>query len=252
MLIREPVNCVEIYKLELANSQPRMQSVCTLGLPPLRPEAVILDYIFAKEWISSPEHRLRSQFSQRRHLPFRSSRNDTMGLLLGYYNAQGHGDISYYAVLFSITALLTVVQSGVHNVPWEKWGTLNTRIFSYRAVKPTPVGPFWITSFSPLILRDYDPLRAVHVRSAKDDPSSLPCGLPVFAPTKVVSEYWVSGQVETRLPYREFVSRDIDFLNPLEVVGDREWVVVVSATVRWFCTPLLWSSEKSLTSRIDS
>ena len=240
MLIRgESINCVEFYKLELANSQPRMTRVCILGLPPLAPKAVILDHIFAKEWIWSPEYRARPQLSQRRHLPFRSSRNDTMALLLGYCTL-GESYLSHYAVLFSITALLTVVQSGVREVSWEKWGPLRTRIFPYpRAVKPAPAGPFWITSISPLILRDYDPLRAVQVRSVKDDPSSLPSGLPVFAPTKVVSEYWVSGQVETRLPYREFVSKHIRISHPLEVVGDREWVVVISDTVCWSCTPIL-------------
>jgi hypothetical protein len=231
MLMREPVNCLEIYKLELASPQPRMRSVCTLGLPPLVPEAFIFDHTFAKEWISSPEHRARSRFSQRRHLPFRSSRNDTMALLLSYYNPESDIHPSEYAVLFSVTALLSLVHSGVRKVPWGKWGPLRTRIFPYlRAVKPTPAGPFWITSFQPLIVRDYDPLRVVHVRSAEDDPS-LPSRLPVFAPAKVVSENWVSGQVETRLPYREFVSKDIVILNPAEIVGDREWVVVISATL---------------------
>ena len=214
--------------MELAPSQPRMRSVCTLGLPPLIPEAFIFDYMFTREWISSPEHRARSRFSQRRHLPLRSSRNDTMALLLSYFNPESAVHPSGYAVIFSVTALLSVVHSGVRKVPWDKWGSLRTRIFPYpRAVKPTPVGPFWITSFSPLIIRDYDPLRAVHVRSAEDNAS-----LPVFSPTKVVSEYWESGEVETPLPYREFVSRDIDTLNSAAIVGDREWIVVISVTVR--------------------
>ena len=252
MLMRESINCVEIYKLELASSQPRMRSVCTLGLPPLIPEARLFEYAFAKEWIPSPEHRARSRFSQRRHLPFRSSRNDTMALLLSYDYPESDAQLSKFAVIFSVTALLSVVHSGVRKVSWEKWGSLGTRTFSYpRAVKPTPAGPFWITSLSPLIVRDYDTLRALHVRSAEDDPS-LPSGRPIFAPTKVVNEYWVSGQIETRLPYREFVSRDIDILNPLEIVGDREWVVVISSMVRSFCAPILWSSGKSLTRRIDS
>ena len=122
MLIRgESINCVEFYKLELANSQTRMTRVCTLGLPPLAPKAVILDHIFAKEWISSLEYRARSQLSQRRHLPFCSSRNDTMALLLGYCTL-GESHLSHYAVLFSITALLTVVQSGVREVSWGKMG----------------------------------------------------------------------------------------------------------------------------------
>ena len=250
--MRESINCVEIYRLELASSQPRMRSVCTLGLPPLIPEARIFEYTFAKEWIPSPEHRARSRFSQRRHLPFRSSRNDTIALFLSYYYPESDAQLSKYALLFSVTALLSVVHSGVRKVSWENWGPLGTRTISYpRAVKPTPAGPFWITSLSPLIVRDCDPLRAVHFRSAEND-TPLPSGHPIFAPTKVVNEYWVSGQVETRLPYREFVSRDIDILNPLEIVGDREWVVVISSMVRSFCAPILWSSRTSLTRCIDS
>ena len=156
-----------------------------------------------------------------------------MALFLSYFNPESAVHPSEYAMLFSVTALLSVVHSGVRTVSWEKWGSLRTRIFPYpRAVQPTPVGPFCITSFSPLIIRDYDPLRAVHVRPAEDDPS--PPRLPVFAPTKVVSEYWEPGQVETRLPYREFVSRDIDTSNTAAIVGDREWIVVISVMVRGF------------------
>jgi hypothetical protein len=49
----------------------------------------------------------------------------------------------------------------------------------------------------------------------------------------------VSGQVETRLPYREFVSKDIHILHPSKIVGEREWIIVISATVRWFYTSIL-------------
>jgi len=225
MLIRESINSLEIYKLELASSPPHMQSVCLLELPRLRPDALISQSMFAKEWIASSECHARSQ---RRLLPFRSSRNDTVALLLGYHIPARGNPPSGYAMLFSVTALLSVVHSGARKMSWKNWGPLRTRIFPYpRGVMPTPAGPFWITSISPLIVCDYDPLRAAHVQSAAEDPSS-PSG--VFAPTKVVGKHWVMGQVETRLPYREFASRDMHILHPAEIVGDREWMIVISGT----------------------
>ena len=216
--------------MELASSRPSMRSVCSLKLPPLEPGTLILDSTFTKEWIAS-ERYARSQSSQRCRLPFRSSSNDTMALLLTYYGQKRDIRPSQYAVHFSVTALLSAVHSGARSVPWEKWGPRSTRIFPYpHGVMPAPAGPFWITSISPLIVRDYDPLRAVHAPSVTDNlsPSS---GLPVFAPLRVISKCWASGQVETRLPYREFVKRDIH-IHPTKIIGEREWVVFISASVR--------------------
>jgi len=204
MLIRESINSLEIYKLELASSEPRMQSVCLLELPPLKPDALIFHSMFAKEWIASSERHARSRSSQRRLLPFRSSSNDTVALLLSYHIPARNIPPAGYAMLFSVTALLSVFHSGARKLSWKSWGPLRTRILP--GILPAPAGPFWVTSVSPLIVCDYDPLRAVHVQCAAEDPSS-PFGLPVFAPTKALGEHWVSGQVETRLPYREFVSR---------------------------------------------
>ncbi|KAF8268716.1 hypothetical protein EI94DRAFT_1800131 [Lactarius quietus] len=230
MLIRESTNSLDIFKLELASSQPRMRVVCSLGLPPLKSGTVIVNYMFAKEWVASPERHARSPSSQRRRLPFRSSRNDTIALLLNYFNPGRDIHPSGYAVFLGITSLLPVVHSGDRKVPWEKWGPLNTRILPYpRDGMPVPAGPFWITSISPLVIRDYDPLRAVHVRATADN--SSPPSRPVFTPLKVVNKYWAAGQVETRLPYREFVSKNIHILNPAEVVGEREWIVVISAAL---------------------
>jgi hypothetical protein len=155
-----------------------------------------------------------------------------MALLLTYYDPRRDIRPSEYAVHLSVTALLSAVHSGVRSVSWEKWGPRSTRIIPYpHGITPAPAGPFWITSVSPLIVRDYDPLRAVHVPSAADNSSPL-SGRPVFAPIKVISQYWASGQVETRLPYREFVSRDIHIHPSTKIIGEREWVVLISASVR--------------------
>lgn len=230
MLIRDSINSLEINKLDLASSHPRMQTVCSLELPPLRSDVCISHSMFVKEWIASSERHVQSQFSQRRLLPFCSSRNDTIALRLSYRIPARDTTSSECAMLFNTTALLSVVHSGVRKVSWKNWGPIGTRVLRHRGIMPVPAGPFWITSVSPLTVCDYDHLRAAHVQSTGENPSSSPSRLPVFTPTKVVGKHWASGQVETRMPYREFVSRDINILHPVQIVGEREWIVVISAT----------------------
>ncbi|KAH9059097.1 hypothetical protein EDB87DRAFT_1624629 [Lactarius vividus] len=225
LLIRESINTLEIHKLELTSSRPRMQTVCFLELPPLKPGALISSSTFSKEWIASSERRTGSRFSRRR-LPFRSSRIDTMTLRLSYHTPKPGIRSSGYTFIFSATALLSVAHSGVRKVSWENWGPLGARILPYPDIVPAPAGPFWIICVSPLIVHDYDPMRAVHIPSIAESPSPQ-SGLPIFASTKVVGEHWKSGEVETRLPYREFASKDTS-LHSSDIVGEREWIVVIS------------------------
>ncbi len=237
MLLRESRNCLEIHKLELDSSETSrtcMQSVCSLELPPLRSDASIFQSIFVREWIASSEHHARSRSSQRRRLPFRSSRNDTLALRLCYHMpARVISDATFgCAMLFSVRTLISVVHSGVRKVSWENWGPRATRILPNRfGATPAPVGPFWITRFLPLTVCDYDPLRATHVQ-----PAASQSGLPVFISTKAVSRHWVSGEVETSLPYREFVSTEMAIPHYAEIVGEREWIIVITETVCRFCT----------------
>ncbi|KAH9041300.1 hypothetical protein EDB85DRAFT_1470175 [Lactarius pseudohatsudake] len=231
LLIRESINTLEIHKLELTSSPPRMQTVCSLELPPLNAGASIFSSMFSKEWIAPSERCAGSQFPRRR-LPFRSSRIDTMTLRLSYRTPETGNRRSEYAFIFSVAALLSVAHSGVRKVSWENWGPLGTRILPYTDNVPAPAGPFWIICVSPLIVHDYNPLRAVHIPSIAENPSPQ-SGLPIFASTKVVGKHWKSGEVETRLPYREFASKDTS-LHPSDIVGEREWIVVISPEVRWF------------------
>ncbi|KAH8979047.1 hypothetical protein EDB86DRAFT_2988868 [Lactarius hatsudake] len=225
LLIRESINTLEIHKLEITSSPPRMKTVCSLELPPLKPDALIFSSMFSKECIASSERRAGSQFSRRR-LPFRSSRIDTVTLRLSYRTPESGIRPPGYAFIFSVTALLSVAHSGVRKVSWEKWGPLGTRILPCTDIVPAPAGPFWVICVSPLIVHDYDPLRAVHIPSIAENPSPQ-SGLPIFASTKVVGKHWKSREVETRLPYREFASKDT-FLDPSGIVGEREWIVVIS------------------------
>ena len=140
-----------------------------------------------------------------------------MALLLTCYDPKRDTRPSEYAVHFSVNALLSAVHSGVRSM---KWGPRSTRIFPYpHGVMPAPADPFWITSISPLIVRDCDPLRAPHLPSVTDN-SSPSFGLPAFAPLKAVSKCWVSGEVETRLPYRESLKRDIH-THPTKIISER-------------------------------
>ena len=109
-------------------------------------------------------------------------------------------------------------------------------------VRPVAADLFWITKFSPLSAWDYDALQAVHVRSAEDNPS------PTIQASSVYSDKGLAN-TGCRVKLRCTHPRDI---YPIQIVGDREWVVVISATVRWFCAPILWYSDQSLTRRIDS
>ncbi|KAH8986140.1 hypothetical protein EDB92DRAFT_1949417 [Lactarius akahatsu] len=220
LLMRESINTLEIHKLELTSSPPRMKTVCSLELPPLKPGALIFSSVFSKEWIASSERRAGSQFSRRLIAPQKRAFSDPNMLSFSV------------SLHFSLWPTLAYARW-----PWENWGPLGTRILPYTDIVPAPAGPFWIVSVSPLIVHDYDPMRAVHIPSIAENPSPQ-SGHPIFASTKVVGKHWKSGEVETRLPYREFASKDTS-LHPSDIVGEREWIVVISPEVRWFCTSIL-------------
>ncbi len=195
-------------------------------------------FTISREWIptSKPQDRTGSQTSRRRPFPFRSYRAGNIVLTLNY-STQNKG-IWQYAMFVSVGALLSIAHShsGVRHVPWADWGPTATRILPLgNGILPRPAGPFWITSYEPLVVRDYDSLRARYIKKKK---SSIP-SMPSLGPpsTKLFGEHWVEGQVKTHLPFREFVAGGLCFKRVVQVVADREWVVVISRTVR--CSILL-------------
>jgi hypothetical protein len=121
-------------------------------------------------------------------------------------------------------------------LPWAKWGPVATRVFpnNYGARLPKPAGPFWITGSSPLVIRDYGTLRArcaEFLAEEEEDRSTSLFGPRVFESTEVLGEHWKKGKLETCLPYRDLVAKDLDYIG---VVADREWIIGISVKVRLF------------------
>jgi len=118
------------------------------------------------------------------------------------------------------------------------WGPASTRIVRVgEGTLPTPAGPFWITNYTPFVVRDYDSLRARYIKKKKSTTSESVLSGPSLGPhsTKLFEKHWEGGKIETRLPFRKFVAEGLSFKRVVQVVADREWVVVISRTVRGSC-----------------
>jgi hypothetical protein len=63
----------------------------------------------------------------------------------------------------------------------------------------------------------------------EEDQSTSLFGPPVFKPTEMLGEHWKTGKLEMRLPYRDLVAKDLDYIG---VVADREWIIRISVKVR--------------------
>jgi hypothetical protein len=190
------------------------------------------------EWI--PTSKLRgSQASRRRPFPFRSYRTSTIGIIL-HFSA-----IRRYSMFVSVDALLSVLHSGARHVPWDDWGPAGTRIFPLRpGGEPKPAGPFWITSYVPLVIHDYNSHRARYIKMKKDRQSTSSTTFEPSLGPPLIDLFGQRNQIETHLPYRTFTA---DGLLPRRfawVVADREWVVVVLRPVR--CSMLFHVREKPI------
>ncbi len=273
-------NSLEICKLEFASQEPpRLHTVCFLELPVLEPYAFVVVSRVDKEWVpTSSSHGARPQQQQqqlprKRVVPFRSSKVGTIGLLLEHEMRTASVRVLPSCwMTISITALLSAIyygcsssspsdssddddnydddddddrpeNSAVRTLYWPDWGPAATRVFFSPpgGRLPKPAGPFWITSFSPLVIRDYDLLRMRSTRTAaaseevkveeEEDKSSSFFGPPVFKSTEVRGEHWVEGKLVTHLPYRDIVAKDLYYVG---VVADREWIIGISVKVRFF------------------
>ncbi|KAH9059091.1 hypothetical protein EDB87DRAFT_828506 [Lactarius vividus] len=212
-LIKTATNTIHICRLQCQSADPCLQSLCFLRLPG---NPVVS--MSGMEWIptSKPQDRAGSQSSRGRSCPFRPSRAGTIGLTLRYRTRDGP---RRYSMFVSIGALLSAVQSGVRHVPWVDWGPAGTRILPLgNGILPRSAGPFWITNYEPLVVCDYDSLRARYVKKKKkkektskssiSDPSTPSLGPPL---TRLFGEHWIEGEVKTHLPFRKFVARDLPF-----------------------------------------
>jgi hypothetical protein len=281
MLANCTKNSLEICRLEFASQEPpRLHTVCFLELPALEPYAFVVVSRVDKEWVPTSSwygtrsqqqlQQLQLQLPRKRVVPFRSSKVGTIGLLLEHEMRTASVRVLPSCwMTVSIAALLSAVYYGcsssesesssdsssdsdddyhtgrpaVRTLYWPDWGPSATRalLSSHGGRLPKPAGPFWITSFSPLVIRDYDVLRMRSTRAAtaeeeeeeeeeEDDKASPFFGPPVFKSTEVLGEHWVAGKLVTRLPYRDIVAKDLYYIG---VVADREWIIGISVKVRW-------------------
>lgn len=255
MLANCTKNSLEICKLELASQEPRLQTVCFLELPTLEPYAFVVVSRVEKEWVPTSSHgALSQQLPRKRIVPFRSSKVGTIGLLVEHeMRTASIRVLPSCWMTVSIAALRCAIDcrssdtdtddagdAAVRTLFWPEWGPAATRVFlgSQGGRVPKPAGPFWIASFSPLVIRDYDRLRMRSTRSTTEEgaSSSRPLfgprlfGPPVFKSTEVLGEHWVEGKLETHLPYRDLVASELYCLG---IVADREWVIRISVRVRF-------------------
>ena len=224
-------NCIHICKLQFVSETPCLQTVCSLRLPGITSRDHPSVSMGSMEWIptSKPQDRIESQASRRRPFPFRSYRAGTIGIVLRFTH-------QYAMFVISVDALLSVVRPQMGHVPWDDWGPTSTRILplgtNILQSLPRPAGPFWITSYEPMVVHDYNSFSARYIKPKEQSTTSpYPLGSPT---TEMFGEHWEGGSIKTHLPFREFATGDLIFKNVVHVVADREWVVVTSRTVRSF------------------
>jgi hypothetical protein len=231
---------------ELKHDPVQLQTVCFLRLPQFpRPVDAIPEVSFTKEWVQTSEHHAaQSQHasSERHgHVPFRSSSLDSINILLDYVTLTSRGvesDSRKYVMIVSVAAIISAVLSdGRREVPWEDWGPAGTHIFPLEegAIPPMSAGPFWITKFLPLEVRDYDPLRTQYLGSIKEDSSassSSSSSRSVYSSTRLAVDVGEGDEIETHLPYRSFTAKEPKLRSFDKAVADREWIVTILSVVR--------------------
>ena len=239
-LIREKLNRIEIYRLEVcpSTSVPLLQTVCLLELPSVTSIASVIWGFHTMEWVPTSRHYKWSRSSRGYHIPFYSSTVGTIGLLLRYRTDPGSGYSFKCTMTISIAGLLSAIRTGVHNIPWVDWGPSITHFF--REYLSKPVGPFWIAGLSPLTVRDYGLTCMGYIESMAGDMSSLQSRpRQVVFSAKVYGTHWVENPVETHLPYRDIVANDLHVDDDGLILADREWIVCIGYEVRSFCVYIL-------------
>jgi hypothetical protein len=217
-LVREEPNGLEIRKLEISSSGPRLESVCFLELPPLTSDTTVEWMGASKEWVPTSRHYGRSRSLRGFHVPFYSSAVGTIAFDLEYDAPIDLGQrFPIYRMVISVAGLLSAMHTRARFIPWVEWGPAITHLFP--KARLTTAGPFWITKLSPLVIRDYGTRHALHSESTREDSSSVHSRPPVF------DTHWEPNNIETHLPYRDLVANDLDFRQFDSVKADREWII---------------------------
>jgi hypothetical protein len=224
-LVEDYENRLEICKLEL-DPVPRLQTLCFLELPPLASGASNFFLEAITEWVPTSKSYARTRSSRGYHLPFYSSAIGTIALCF-----QHHFQFRLFdscALIISVAALVSVIPSHGHNVPWEDWGPSCTHLFRLAQTQLTSVGPFWIPDFQSPVVRQYDLRRTRYTQSMPETKSLLQSW-----PTSDSINFFQYA-IETHLPYRDIIRKNEDLYQSKYVVADREWVAGVPALVRGF------------------
>jgi len=226
-IVEDNTNCIDIYRLDLTSLDVRIKSVCFLELPPLKQNSFVSASRAEKEWVSTSKHRPRSESV--RSCPFRSSKVGNIRFFLDYHILSEGVYTDYpYTMILGVADLLSGIDTNRRIVPWADWGPPRTRIFPSARPPPSRVGPFWISNYSPVTIRDYDRLRA-QCHSPTTESSFI--GTPVFSPSKAEGNQWAGGAVDTCLPFREFIIPNFHLKSSRQVVADREWLVEISERI---------------------
>ena len=226
-ILEKATNGIRVYRLQFASETPSLQTICFLRFPSFRYGRYPREFMSNMEWIptSKTQDWVASQSSRRRPFPFRSYRAGTISLCFETLDR-------YYVMFVSVEALLSVVHSGARYVRWDTWGPAGTRILPLgNGMLPTPAGPFWVTSHDPLVFCDYNYLRARYIKIKRQSKSSItfrPSPGPPSTDQIQVDRRWVEAEIETHLPYRTFVADRLLREDIVQVVADREWVVLTS------------------------
>jgi hypothetical protein len=122
----------------------------------------------------------------------------------------------------------------VHAFPLQKWQL------------PRPAGPFWITSYAPLVVRDYNSLRARYMKrkgieaTGRRSLRSLPLGHPQLNCLANTGK-----GVKSRPTYHFASSWRMVYLSGrvVQVVADREWFVVISGGTLLSCSSCLRETD---------
>jgi hypothetical protein len=231
-LMKDTANHIVVCKLEITPPGPCLQTVCILELPPLRSAASVVLSEILMEWVPTSKGYARSRSSRERHVPFYSSTVNTIALLLDYHvPGEEYRGPHRYTMIISVRELLSVIRTGVRNVPWVDWGSSSTHLFERTSLKTA--GPSWITNLSPLVVRDYGLMRTRYSEPTAEATSSLQPQPLVFS-TKLLGRHWEPKHIETRLPYCDVVANGLDFGHFRRIMADREWIVGILGVVRRF------------------
>ena len=122
-LMKDGENSLEVCRLEISSSGPRLQTLCFLELPPLASDTSVILREASTEWVPTSKDYARSRSSRGHHLPFYSSTVRTIGLLLEFRRVLDKKPLlSKCTMIISVPLLLSSIRTDLRNVPWVDWG----------------------------------------------------------------------------------------------------------------------------------